>query len=59
MNEERAPSSSASGLSEPVAIVGMACLFPKAGDLESYWANIRDGVDAIVDIPPSRWSIND
>jgi acyl transferase domain-containing protein/NAD(P)H-dependent flavin oxidoreductase YrpB (nitropropane dioxygenase family) len=38
-----------------VAIVGMACLFPKAPDLESYWENILDGVDAISEIPAQRW----
>ena len=39
----------------PLAIVGIGCLFPKAGDLEAYWANLRDGVDAITEVPPSHW----
>ncbi len=34
-----------------LAVVGMACVFPKAGDCETYWANIRDGVDAITEVP--------
>ena len=38
-----------------VAIVGMACIFPKAPDLEQYWANIVGGVDAITEVPPERW----
>ncbi|MFO1398994.1 MAG: beta-ketoacyl synthase N-terminal-like domain-containing protein [Burkholderiales bacterium] len=38
-----------------VAIIGMACIFPKAPDLATYWRNVRDGVDAITDVPPSRW----
>src|SRR5262249_29174818 len=38
-----------------VAIIGMACLFPGAPDLESFWRNICAGVDAISDVPPSRW----
>jgi acyl transferase domain-containing protein/NAD(P)H-dependent flavin oxidoreductase YrpB (nitropropane dioxygenase family)/acyl carrier protein len=38
-----------------VAIVGMACIFPKAPDLEQYWANILGGVDAITEVPPERW----
>jgi len=38
-----------------VAIVGMACMFPKAPDLATYWRNIREGVDAITDVPPARW----
>jgi acyl transferase domain-containing protein/NAD(P)H-dependent flavin oxidoreductase YrpB (nitropropane dioxygenase family) len=38
-----------------VAIVGMACIFPKAPDLEQYWANILGGIDAITEVPPERW----
>ncbi|WP_111604606.1 type I polyketide synthase [Streptomyces sp. Amel2xB2] len=40
---------------EPVAIVGMAALFPGAGDLDGYWKNIVGGVDAITDVPAGRW----
>jgi len=39
----------------PVAIVGMAALFPGAGNLESYWQNILGGVDAITEVPAGRW----
>jgi len=39
----------------PVAIVGMAVLLPGAPDLESYWRNLVDGVDAITDVPAHRW----
>ncbi|MFI7437205.1 type I polyketide synthase [Micromonospora haikouensis] len=38
-----------------IAIVGMAALMPSAGDLESYWRNLINGVDAITDVPPHRW----
>ena len=34
------------------AIIGMACEFPKAPDLRTYWQNIVSKVDAIVDPPP-------
>ena len=37
-----------------VAIIGMACIFPKAPDLESYWNNILDKVDAIGE-PIPEW----
>ena len=37
-----------------VAITGVACLFPKAPDAATFWANIAAGVDAITDAPPSR-----
>lgn len=43
----------------PLAIVGVAGLFPKAGDVHTYWSNIREGVDAITDIPATHWDPND
>ncbi len=33
----------------------MACVFPKAPDLGTFWRNVRDGVDAITEVPPTRW----
>jgi 3-oxoacyl-(acyl-carrier-protein) synthase len=38
-----------------VAIVGMAALFPGAANLDGYWRNLVDGVDAITEVPPARW----
>ena len=45
--------------SQPVAIVGVGCIFPGADDLETYWVNVRDGFDAITEIPESHWKISD
>ncbi|MGW7383567.1 beta-ketoacyl synthase N-terminal-like domain-containing protein [Streptomyces sp. NPDC054794] len=39
----------------PVAIVGMAALLPGAAGLDAYWRNLRDGVDAIKEVPAGRW----
>ncbi|HEV7976183.1 beta-ketoacyl synthase N-terminal-like domain-containing protein [Amycolatopsis sp.] len=39
----------------PVAIVGMSVLFPGAPDLDTYWHNLVEGVDAITDVPAGRW----
>ncbi|MFI2205227.1 beta-ketoacyl synthase N-terminal-like domain-containing protein [Streptomyces sp. NPDC020192] len=39
----------------PVAIVGMAVLLPGAPGLDAYWRNLRDGVDAIREVPADRW----
>ncbi len=44
---------------EPLAIIGIGCLFPQAEDSSSYWANIREGIDAISDIPASHWRVAD
>lgn len=38
-----------------IAIVGMACLFPGAPDMQNFWDNICQGVDAISDVPAARW----
>jgi malonyl CoA-acyl carrier protein transacylase len=43
---------------EPIAIVGIGCRFPKAKNPESFWHLLRDGVDAIANVPPERWDIN-
>ena len=32
---------------EPIAVIGMACRFPGADDVEQYWANLVDGVESI------------
>ncbi|KOV57310.1 type I polyketide synthase [Streptomyces sp. MMG1121] len=39
----------------PVAVVGMAVLLPGAPGLDAYWRNLRDGVDAISEVPAGRW----
>src|SRR5262245_23488973 len=31
-----------------IAIIGMACRFPNAGNTDEFWANLRDGVDSTV-----------
>src|SRR5262245_29898078 len=43
----------------PVAIIGMAALFPEAASLRDYWQNIVGKRDSIVDVPASRWSVAD
>ncbi len=44
---------------EPIAIIGMACEFPGASDLESFWRLLRDGVNAVTEVPPNRWNLED
>ena len=43
----------------PIAIVGMSALFPDAPNLNKYWDNIINKIDSIIDIPESRWNIDD
>ncbi|MGQ4615283.1 SDR family NAD(P)-dependent oxidoreductase [Nocardia sp. R7R-8] len=43
----------------PIAIVGMSGLLPKAHNHREYWQNIVDGVDCTTEVPESRWSLDD
>ncbi|MFD8000719.1 SDR family NAD(P)-dependent oxidoreductase [Streptomyces mirabilis] len=38
-----------------IAIVGMACMFPGAPDLATFWANVLAGEDAVTEVPATRW----
>ncbi|QKX03645.1 4'-phosphopantetheinyl transferase superfamily protein [Aquimarina sp. TRL1] len=38
-----------------IAIVGMSCVFPGAGDIDTFWSNIINKVDAITEVPDHRW----
>src|SRR5919201_1912918 len=41
--------------SNDVAVVGMACRFPGAGDVNALWRLVRNGTTAFADIPADRW----
>ena len=43
---------------EPIAVIGMGCRFPQAENPEEFWRLLRDGVDAVTEVPPDRWDID-
>ena len=40
---------------EPIAIIGIGCRFPGANDPAAFWQLLRDGVDAIREVPADRF----
>ncbi|AOY79861.2 type I polyketide synthase [Moorena producens JHB] len=45
------------GLKEPIAIIGIGCRFPGASSPKSFWQLLKNGVDAITEVPADRWDI--
>jgi myxalamid-type polyketide synthase MxaB len=44
---------------EPIAITGIGCRFPGGvHDPNSFWHLLRTGIDAITEVPASRWNID-
>src|SRR5579871_6471143 len=41
-----------------IAIVGLGGLFPGAPDLDGFWQNVANGIDASRDVPPGRWLLD-
>lgn len=52
---ERVPDGRRTEADEPVAVVGLACRFPKGRNAAEFWDTLCSGVDAISEVPPDRW----
>lgn len=40
----------------PIAVVGLSCRLPAGmNDPDRFWAGLLDGIDAVTEVPPSRW----
>ena len=45
---------------EPIAIIGIGCRFPgDANDPETFWDVLSRGVDAVSEIPQTRWNVRE
>lgn len=44
---------------EPVAMVGLACRMPGADNPDELWQLLIKGRDAVGEVPPQRWAIDD
>jgi acyl transferase domain-containing protein/acyl carrier protein len=43
---------------EAIAVVGMACRFPRASDPRAFWRLLCEGRDAITEVPKDRWDVD-
>ncbi|MEX0641496.1 MAG: polyketide synthase, partial [Pirellulales bacterium] len=44
---------------EPIAIIGMACRFPGAPNLEAFWRLICECRSAVREVPADRWDVDE
>ena len=42
-------------LPEPIAIVGMDCIYPGAANLAEFWRKLVQGTTCLTPVPPDRW----
>ncbi|HWO22760.1 MAG TPA: amino acid adenylation domain-containing protein [Kofleriaceae bacterium] len=52
------PRADTAAAEEPIAIVGIGCRFPGARDPQAFWRLLRDGIDAVTEVPIDRWDID-
>ena len=44
---------------EPIAVIGVAALFPDAPDLDAFWGNILSAKVSLKEVPEGRWDVGD
>ncbi|NEO90106.1 MAG: SDR family NAD(P)-dependent oxidoreductase [Moorea sp. SIO3G5] len=42
---------------EPIAIIGLGCRFPKSPNPDAFWQLLEQGIDAATEVPKERWDI--
>lgn len=45
--------------SQPIAVVGMACRFPGAGNVEEFWELIANRTSGVTEVPEDRWDVDE
>ncbi len=53
------PAVTASRRKDPIAIVGIGSMFPKAENARALWRLLRTGQDAVVDVPATHFTLAD
>lgn len=49
---------SSNDMREPIAIIGIGCRFPGARNPKEFWKILREGIDAVCEVPRDRWDMN-
>jgi len=49
---------SSNDMREPIAITGIGCRFPGAHNSREFWKILREGIDAVGEVPRDRWDVN-
>ena len=44
---------------EPIAVIGVAALFPDAPNLDAFWSNILSAKVSLKEVPDGRWDVGD
>ncbi|MCC6568086.1 MAG: acyltransferase domain-containing protein, partial [Anaerolineales bacterium] len=52
------PQPTFNNINEPIAIIGLSCRFPQADSPQAFWDLLRNGVDAITEVPSDRWDVD-
>jgi len=52
---QKAEESPADSGQQDIAVVGMACRFPGAGNIWDFWKNLTAGRDSVSEVPRERW----
>jgi len=52
------PQPTFNNINEPIAIIGLSCRFPQADSPQAFWELLRNGVDAISEVPSDRWDVD-
>ncbi|RCJ24917.1 hypothetical protein A6S26_17070, partial [Nostoc sp. ATCC 43529] len=59
VNDLKIPAVASATDDNSIAIIGMGCRFPGGCDSpEAFWELLRGGIDAIAEVPSSRWNID-
>lgn len=57
--EENSQLNDSQGPFEPIAIIGMSCIFPDSKNIEEFWENILSKHVSFKEVPENRWDPKD